>query len=171
MCHSCKSVCPQHCTAASLTQNMCRSGVAFSLVSSWCMQVAMQQADYVAWNIWASINNRPLLSFKYQHLGTMMSFGRSSAAVKLNLPVPSGVPYRCHASVQCDTAGRRTCVLSPVPGSLSWSALESLWSSPVRVRTCIVKCMHPYHQWASFPRVDRSHNQQCASRGSVLTIG
>lgn len=60
------------------------------------MQVAMQQADYVAWNIWASINNRPLLPFKYQHLGTMMSFGRSSAAVKLNLPVPSGV---CHVPV------------------------------------------------------------------------
>ena len=39
------------------------------------MQVAFQQADYVAWNLWASINQRPLLPFKYQHLGDMMSLG------------------------------------------------------------------------------------------------
>ncbi len=41
------------------------------------MQVAFQQADYVAWNLWAAINNRPLLPFRYQHLGDMMSFGAS----------------------------------------------------------------------------------------------
>ena len=38
-------------------------------------QVAFQQADYVAWNVWAGINRRPLLPFKYQHLGDMMSLG------------------------------------------------------------------------------------------------
>ncbi|KAL3147686.1 hypothetical protein ABBQ32_002435 [Trebouxia sp. C0010 RCD-2024] len=38
-------------------------------------QVAFQQADYVAWNLWSSINARPLLPFKYQHLGDMMSLG------------------------------------------------------------------------------------------------
>lgn len=27
-------------------------------------QVAFQQADYVAWNLWASINGRALLSFR-----------------------------------------------------------------------------------------------------------
>lgn len=27
-------------------------------------QVAFQQADYAAWNLWASINNRPLLPFR-----------------------------------------------------------------------------------------------------------
>lgn len=27
-------------------------------------QVAFQQADYVAWNLWASINGRQLLSFR-----------------------------------------------------------------------------------------------------------
>eukprot|EP00892_Ulva_mutabilis_P011657 jgi/Ulvmu1/8864/UM049_0046.1 len=52
-------------------------------------QVAMQQADYVAWNLWASINGRTLLPFKYQHLGTMLTFGRAAGAVKLNLPLPS----------------------------------------------------------------------------------
>jgi hypothetical protein len=28
------------------------------------IQVAFQQADYVAWNLWAAINNRPLLPFR-----------------------------------------------------------------------------------------------------------
>ena len=39
------------------------------------MQVAFQQADYAAWNIWAAIHNRALLPFRYQHLGDMMSLG------------------------------------------------------------------------------------------------
>jgi len=51
-------------------------------------QVALQQADFVAWNIWASINNRPLLNFQYQHLGNMMSLGASRGAVALPIPVP-----------------------------------------------------------------------------------
>jgi NADH:ubiquinone reductase (non-electrogenic) len=29
-------------------------------------QVAFQQADYVAWNLWASINGRTLLPFRYE---------------------------------------------------------------------------------------------------------
>lgn len=69
------------------------------MLSSY-VQVAMQQADYVAWNIWASIDKRPLLPFKYQRLGTMMSFGRSSAAVKLNLPLPSRVCLQASIPVQ-----------------------------------------------------------------------
>ena len=54
-------------------------------------QVALQQADFVAWNIWASINNRPLLNFQYQHLGNMMSLGASKGAVALPIPVPPPV--------------------------------------------------------------------------------
>jgi hypothetical protein len=50
--------------------------------------VAFQQADYVAWNLWAAINGRPLLPFKSQHLGEMMSLGRTRGAVHLPLPVP-----------------------------------------------------------------------------------
>ena len=42
------------------------------------MQVAFQQADYVAWNVWSAINGRPLLPFKYQHLGDMMSLGKAA---------------------------------------------------------------------------------------------
>lgn len=54
--------------------------------------MAFQQADYVAWNLWASINRRPLLPFKYQHLGEMMSLGRARGAV--TLPVPLAPPLR-----------------------------------------------------------------------------
>ena len=61
-------------------------------------QVALQQADYVAWNIWASINNRPLLNFQYQHLGNMMSLGASKGAVALPIPVPPPVSAALKAS-------------------------------------------------------------------------
>jgi NADH:ubiquinone reductase (non-electrogenic) len=46
-------------------------------------QVAFQQADYAAWNVWSSVSNRPLLPFKYQHIGDMMTLGRLDAAVAL----------------------------------------------------------------------------------------
>lgn len=54
--------------------------------------MAFQQADYVAWNLWACINKRPLLPFKYQHLGDMMSLGRTSGAV--TLPIPLAPPVQ-----------------------------------------------------------------------------
>lgn len=44
-------------------------------------QVAFQQADYTAWNIWASLTNRPLLSFRYQQLGEMMALGKDNATL------------------------------------------------------------------------------------------
>ena len=51
-------------------------------------QVAFQQADYVAWNIWAGLNKKPLLSFSYQHLGDMMSLGSLGGAVSLPFSLP-----------------------------------------------------------------------------------
>eukprot|EP00798_Chlamydomonas_sp_ICE-L_P017167 gene17167-23483_t len=47
-------------------------------------QVAFQQADYVAWNLWAAMNGRPLLPFRYQHLGNMMSLGHSPHGLLLD---------------------------------------------------------------------------------------
>jgi hypothetical protein len=47
--------------------------------------VAFQAADYAGWNLWASINRRPLLPFKYQHLGDMMALGTMDAAVAFPL--------------------------------------------------------------------------------------
>ncbi|MGF1936693.1 MAG: NAD(P)/FAD-dependent oxidoreductase [Nostoc sp. ChiQUE02] len=42
---------------------------------------AFQQADYTAWNIWASLTNRPLLPFRYQQLGEMMALGINNATL------------------------------------------------------------------------------------------
>ncbi len=44
-------------------------------------QVAIQQSDYVAWNIWASLSGRPLLPFRYQALGEMMALGLDNATL------------------------------------------------------------------------------------------
>jgi NADH dehydrogenase len=44
-------------------------------------QAAFQQADYAAWNIWASLSDRPLLPLRYQHLGEMMTLGTSNATL------------------------------------------------------------------------------------------
>ncbi|MEA5580661.1 NAD(P)/FAD-dependent oxidoreductase [Nodularia harveyana UHCC-0300] len=44
-------------------------------------QVAFQQADYTAWNVWASLSDRPLLPFRYQQLGEMMALGKDNATL------------------------------------------------------------------------------------------
>lgn len=44
-------------------------------------QAAFQQADYVGWNLWASLTDRPLLDFRYQHLGEMMTLGSDNATL------------------------------------------------------------------------------------------
>ncbi|MBD2326759.1 NAD(P)/FAD-dependent oxidoreductase [Alkalinema sp. FACHB-956] len=44
-------------------------------------QAAFQQADYAGWNLWASLTHRPLLPFKYQHLGEMLTLGTDEAAL------------------------------------------------------------------------------------------
>jgi NADH:ubiquinone reductase (non-electrogenic) len=44
-------------------------------------QVAFQQADYAAWNIWASATQRPLLPFRYQNFGEMMTLGMDNATL------------------------------------------------------------------------------------------
>lgn len=44
-------------------------------------QSAIQQADYAAWNIWASLTQRPLLPFRYHNLGEMMTLGLDNATL------------------------------------------------------------------------------------------
>ncbi|MEH2377933.1 MAG: NAD(P)/FAD-dependent oxidoreductase [Nostoc sp.] len=44
-------------------------------------QAAFQQADYTAWNIWATLTNRPLLPFRYQQVGEMMALGIDNATL------------------------------------------------------------------------------------------
>jgi demethylphylloquinone reductase len=57
-------------------------------------QVAIQQADYCAWNLWASLTGRPLLPFRYQPLGEMMTLGTNNATVSgLGLKVDGSLGY------------------------------------------------------------------------------
>ncbi|MGB3615063.1 MAG: NAD(P)/FAD-dependent oxidoreductase [Elainellaceae cyanobacterium] len=44
-------------------------------------QAALQEAQFAAWNIWASATNRPLLPFRYEHLGEMLSLGMDNATL------------------------------------------------------------------------------------------
>ncbi len=44
-------------------------------------QAAFQQADYAGWNIWASLTGRPMLPFRYQQLGEMMTLGTDNATL------------------------------------------------------------------------------------------
>ena len=44
-------------------------------------QTAFQQSDYCAWNLWASITERPLLPFAYKPLGEMMALGIDNATL------------------------------------------------------------------------------------------
>lgn len=44
-------------------------------------QAAFQQADYVGWNLWANLTGRPLLPFRYSHLGELLTLGTDAAAL------------------------------------------------------------------------------------------
>ncbi|MDJ0532152.1 MAG: NAD(P)/FAD-dependent oxidoreductase [Xenococcaceae cyanobacterium MO_207.B15] len=57
-------------------------------------QVAFQQSDYCAWNIWASINHKPQLPFRYQPLGEMMALGIDNATLNgLGLQLNGSLAY------------------------------------------------------------------------------
>lgn len=57
-------------------------------------QVAFQQSDYCAWNLWASITNRPLLPFRYQPLGEMMTLGIDNGTISgLGLKLDGSLAY------------------------------------------------------------------------------
>jgi demethylphylloquinone reductase len=44
-------------------------------------QAAFQQAEYAGWNLWAAITQKPLLPFRYQALGEMMTLGKDNATL------------------------------------------------------------------------------------------
>ena len=57
-------------------------------------QVAIQQADYVAWNVWASLGDRPALEFRYQNLGEMLALGNTEATLSgLGLTLDGPLAY------------------------------------------------------------------------------
>ena len=46
-------------------------------------QVAFQQSQYCAWNIWASLNQKPLVNFSYIPLGEFISLGIDGATASI----------------------------------------------------------------------------------------
>jgi demethylphylloquinone reductase len=57
-------------------------------------QSALQQADNVAWNVWASLSGRPLLPFRYTPLGEMLTLGVDGAALSgLGLTLDGSFAY------------------------------------------------------------------------------
>ncbi len=57
-------------------------------------QSALQQADNAAWNVWASLSDRPLLPFRYTPLGEMLTLGVDSAALSgLGLTLDGSFAY------------------------------------------------------------------------------
>jgi demethylphylloquinone reductase len=44
-------------------------------------QAAFQQSDFVAWNVWSSLTDRPLLAFRFTDLGEMMTLGTDNAVL------------------------------------------------------------------------------------------
>ena len=57
-------------------------------------QAAFQQADYAGWNIWASLTNRPLLPFRYQQLGEIMTLGTDNATLSgLGIKLDGHIAY------------------------------------------------------------------------------
>jgi demethylphylloquinone reductase len=57
-------------------------------------QSALQQADFAAWNIWASMLQKPLLPFRYNDLGEMMTLGTNNATLSgLGLQLDGPLAY------------------------------------------------------------------------------
>lgn len=50
-------------------------------------QVAVQQADYAAWNLWASLTGRSKLEYRYMHLGEMLVLGARDGCVSTTVGV------------------------------------------------------------------------------------
>ena len=89
-------------------------------------QVAFQAADYCAWNVWSAINKRPLLPFRYQHLGDMMTLGNKEAAVQF--PIGEEATLDGPAAF----ALRRLAYLYRMPTNEQRVKIGSKWLSAIR---------------------------------------
>ncbi|XP_021772627.1 alternative NAD(P)H-ubiquinone oxidoreductase C1, chloroplastic/mitochondrial-like [Chenopodium quinoa] len=104
-------------------------------------QVAFQQADFTGWNIWAAINDRPLLPFRFQNLGEMMTLGRYDAAVTpsfidgLTLEGPVG-----HAARKLAYLIRLPTDQHKIKVGLSWFTKEAI-DSVATLQTTLTKVL------------------------------
>lgn len=98
--------------AASVTSQGKYSGTA---------QVAVQQAEYAAWNTWASLMGKPKLQYRYAHLGEMMVLGSKNATVTTSVGVElEGVPA---------WASRRVAYLARMPTDRHRSRVAASWAA------------------------------------------
>lgn len=83
-------------------------------------QVAAQQADYAAWNIWASLAGKRMLSYRYTHLGEMLVLGARDASVSspLGLEVEGAAAW----------AMRRAAYLARMPTDKHRAKLAVKWA-------------------------------------------
>ncbi|KAK4526159.1 hypothetical protein GAYE_SCF20G4073 [Galdieria yellowstonensis] len=86
-------------------------------------QVAIQQAQCAAWNIWASLRNKKPIPFRYQHLGELMTLGKYKATAEV-----FGIPL----SGTTAQLARRLAYLYRMPTNMHrWKVGQSWLFTPV----------------------------------------
>lgn len=83
-------------------------------------QVAVQQAEYAAWNAWASLTGKPKLEYRYAHLGEMMVLGSMNATVTTSV----GVQLEGTAA----WASRRVAYLARIPTERHRLKVAASWA-------------------------------------------
>lgn len=83
-------------------------------------QVAVQQAEYAAWNTWASLSGKRMLEYRYTHLGEMMVLGARDASVSS----PLGLELEGAAA----WAMRRAAYLARMPTDKHRAKLAVKWA-------------------------------------------
>ena len=89
-------------------------------------QVAMQQAEYAAWNVWASLTENAKLQYRYAHLGEMMVLGANDATLSTLL----GVEVKGTAA----WAMRRATYLARMPTDRHRMHVAASWSAEPLLR-------------------------------------
>jgi demethylphylloquinone reductase len=83
-------------------------------------QVAAQQAEYAAWNCWASLSGKGKLEYRYAHLGEMLVLGARDASVS------SAVGVEIEGAVAW--AARRAAYLARMPTDRHRAKLVAGWA-------------------------------------------
>lgn len=84
-------------------------------------QVAVQQAEYAAWNTWASLTGKPKLEYRYAHLGEMMVLGAKNATVS----TPVGLELEGTTA----WAARRLAYLARMPNDRHRARVAASWAA------------------------------------------